>query len=74
MDDLASAETAAAAIKEEYNNKRNSSFLLSREQQEEFSKDESKYIAKIQKRLKGIELEEYLFYRDILILYFSVYA
>lgn len=74
LDDFAFAETAAAAIKEDSSFKRNSSFLLSREQQEEFSKDESKYIAKIQKRLKGIELEEYLFYRDILILYFSVYA
>ncbi len=74
LEDNSYPETAAKAIREDSLTKRETAFLLSDNQIEEFMKDDMGYISKIQKRLSGIGIEKYSFERDILVLFFSVYA
>ncbi len=74
LEDNSYPEKAAKAIKEDSLLKRETEFLLSSAEREEFLKDDMGYIAKIQNKLSGVVIEKYSFERDILILFFSVYA
>lgn len=74
LEDNTYPEKAAKAIKEDSKTKRETVFLLNENQKQEFLNYDMGYISKIQKQLSGITIEKYSFDRDILVLFFSVYA